>query len=877
MSDNEDDGVFESRWENYIDSSGEPFQELKATLAELNEQDAADSQQQQSLQLQSQGESQEQDQQQQEESSSSVGGGGAGAGGEGVIVASSSASMLMSVAPEAASMKSNAKKCPGCGRGPEKMTKENGQLVCAACGAIVEDVAMVSEVNFMETGGGGRKAVGKFVSAVGAASGSSMSRTQTLERARNRIEQMASLLALPQAVAECAHRLYFLCLQSGFTRGRKAVNIAAACIYVVCRRENKPYMLLDIADALDTSVYSIGHCFLQMTAELELNIPVIDPSLYIHRFASQLEFEDKTQAVANAALRIIQRICGAALLISARLFGFKRTPEEVLQVVRISDATLMKRLNEFTKTPAADLSFQQLLSNCPVEEGLPPAYTSGLKRDLKKQEQEEEVLRIKALRKNAFSSHNSDTETEEEDSNPIIVKCEVPSSDEALIATSKCTKSDDTSTEIKKKPTGRKKRKGKKTGKSHRKSKKDPSEKETKTKRTKRKKSRKIKNEVKGEPSGSDEKELQDSTESACEPNQKKRRRAPPRNALSRLNIIKEEFDWTHVDTDEVEREMRIALDNNSFLSAHSAVKHLLEHNGRPCDQTCSHCTSQIMPFKFSPSQSPGVPEISSLKSPDQNCETQNTEGTETCTTSTSATQNTGLLSQRSDSGLLSQTQDPEAHLSLGDDVLLAQSQALSDTAEFVPPVSTTSATTPLFASQQEETEETSGLVAKLDPEETFSDLEDSDIDQYIITNSEELELKERAWNEMNHDYLIEMASLPEGNTTKRIKKPRKSTPFNADSAADALASALERKGLSSKINYSVLHSLLPQQHLTSESATDTATDTAAAALPDSGTPAEAPASEESNKATLEEVEDDFSWDVANQLQERDKTASQWL
>ena len=77
-------------------------------------------------------------------------------------------------------------------------------------------------------------------------------------------------------------------------------------------------------------------------------LPIIDPSLYIHRFASKLEFGDKTHLVSMSALRLVQRmkrdwiqtgrrpsgICGAALLIAARVHGFRRTQ------VRALDATL---------------------------------------------------------------------------------------------------------------------------------------------------------------------------------------------------------------------------------------------------------------------------------------------------------------------------------------------------------------------------------------------------------------------------------------------------------------------------------------------------------------------------------------------------------
>jgi transcription factor IIIB 90 kDa subunit len=47
-------------------------------------------------------------------------------------------------------------------------------------------------------------------------------------------------------------------------------------------------MLVDFADVLQTSVYELGGAFLAFTRLFCLKLPLIDPSLYIHRFASKL-------------------------------------------------------------------------------------------------------------------------------------------------------------------------------------------------------------------------------------------------------------------------------------------------------------------------------------------------------------------------------------------------------------------------------------------------------------------------------------------------------------------------------------------------------------------------------------------------------------
>jgi len=49
---------------------------------------------------------------------------------------------------------------------------------------------------------------------------------------------------------EAAHRLYRLALHQGFTKGRRVNQVAAACLYIICRQEEKPFMLIDYSDLL---------------------------------------------------------------------------------------------------------------------------------------------------------------------------------------------------------------------------------------------------------------------------------------------------------------------------------------------------------------------------------------------------------------------------------------------------------------------------------------------------------------------------------------------------------------------------------------------------------------------------------------------------
>ncbi len=102
----------------------------------------------------------------------------------------------------------------------------------------------------------------------------------------------------------------------------------------------------------------------------------IDPESLIYRFAKQLEFGPSTMQVASEAVRIVQRmnrdwmttgrrpagICGAALILAARMNNFRRTVREVVYVVKVTEITISQRLNEFSSTESGELTVDQFRS-----------------------------------------------------------------------------------------------------------------------------------------------------------------------------------------------------------------------------------------------------------------------------------------------------------------------------------------------------------------------------------------------------------------------------------------------------------------------------------------------------------------------------------
>lgn len=130
-----------------------------------------------------------------------------------------------------------------------------------------------------------------------------------------------------------------------------------------------------------------------MVRELELNgfgqkIEPLNPESLVERFADRLEFGNDRMAVANDGVRIVQRmrrdwmvtgrrpagLCGAALIIAAKMHNYRRTPREMTFVAKVSEPTLMKRLEEFARTESSGLTIDEFRKINLERYSDPPAF-----------------------------------------------------------------------------------------------------------------------------------------------------------------------------------------------------------------------------------------------------------------------------------------------------------------------------------------------------------------------------------------------------------------------------------------------------------------------------------------------------------------------
>ncbi|XP_041660940.1 transcription factor IIIB 90 kDa subunit-like isoform X2 [Cheilinus undulatus] len=335
-------------------------------------------------------------------------------------------------------------RCGNCGGSEIDVDQARGSAVCTSCGSVLEDNIIVSEVQFVEGSGGVSSAVGQFVSADGPVKapllGSGFhtsvgkeSRAQTLQGGKRQIQHLGSQLQLNQHCLDTAFNFFKMVVSKHLTRGRKTEHVIAACLYLVCRTEGTPHMLLDLSDLLQVNIYILGKTFLLLARELCINAPAIDPCLYIPRFAHMLEFGVKTHEVSMTALRLVQRmkrdwmhtgrrpsgLCGAALLVAARMHKFRRTVKDVISVVKVCQTTLRKRLTEFEDTPTSQLTIDEFMRVDLEQECDPPSFTAA-QHKAKMQQLEQELARKLDDVAGEITCYKDEIETELEKSQPKL-------------------------------------------------------------------------------------------------------------------------------------------------------------------------------------------------------------------------------------------------------------------------------------------------------------------------------------------------------------------------------------------------------------------------------------------------------------------------
>lgn len=291
-------------------------------------------------------------------------------------------------------------KCLNCASTELHNDSARGSVYCGECGMVQEENAIVNTLQF-DTDSNKPSLHGKIINFENTNIGTNY--VDSTYYIKNTIFSICQRLSLGKDYVECSFRWYKLCLQHSLSKGKSIIYTLSACIYLSCRQENTPHLLIDFSSELRIDMYKIGKVFLKLRNLLDVEIPLIDPSLYMHRFVSQLRFENKQ--ILPFSILLVSRMkkdwilegrrpnnsCGAALLIASRIFNEERSIFEVAKVVHASVSVINKRLLEIQETESADLKIDQFNYIWYEAEANPPVFKTPIVVEEADNKDEEEI------------------------------------------------------------------------------------------------------------------------------------------------------------------------------------------------------------------------------------------------------------------------------------------------------------------------------------------------------------------------------------------------------------------------------------------------------------------------------------------------------
>ena len=189
--------------------------------------------------------------------------------------------------------------------------------------------------------------------------------------ALSELNRMASHLNLPKNVRESAAVIYRKAVELNLIKGRSIEEVAAAAIYVACRKCKVPITLDEISEISRVKKKNLGRNYRFLAKKLHILFPPANPIDYIPKFTSDLGLSNKVQ---NLAIDIVKQAClrgitfgkgpksiaAAAIYIASMSMSERRTQRQIAQVTRVTEVTIRNRYKELVEK--LDLNISQNIS-----------------------------------------------------------------------------------------------------------------------------------------------------------------------------------------------------------------------------------------------------------------------------------------------------------------------------------------------------------------------------------------------------------------------------------------------------------------------------------------------------------------------------------
>jgi len=177
---------------------------------------------------------------------------------------------------------------------------------------------------------------------------------RNLRQAFSELDRLSDKLSVSDAVIEKAAYIYRKALERGLVRGRSISAIIAASLYAACRDRETPRTLKDLAVVSNVKKKDIARCYRLLLKEMDIKMPVVDPTKCVSRIASRAQLSERTKRRALEILKKAEEarisagkdpmgLAAAALYVSCTLEGEDKTQRDVAEAAGVTEVTIRNR------------------------------------------------------------------------------------------------------------------------------------------------------------------------------------------------------------------------------------------------------------------------------------------------------------------------------------------------------------------------------------------------------------------------------------------------------------------------------------------------------------------------------------------------------
>jgi transcription initiation factor TFIIB len=206
-----------------------------------------------------------------------------------------------------------------------------------------------------------------------ARSRSNISGHRNLMQAFNELGRLKDKLGLTNAIVEKVAYIYRKAEEKQMIRGRSISAILAAAIYMACRELGTPKSLREMTEASHVKSKAIRHCYRLLALELDVKVPLIEPSKYVARIANKVGISEKTKRIALTMMKEITKnelsagknpvaLAATVLYLSCLASNENQTQMNIAASAGVTEVTIRNRFKDLkTKGCLSAMMMQKML------------------------------------------------------------------------------------------------------------------------------------------------------------------------------------------------------------------------------------------------------------------------------------------------------------------------------------------------------------------------------------------------------------------------------------------------------------------------------------------------------------------------------------